>query len=349
MVLFSPTANAPVIDLSNIQNSFIFLANKISEGEVFNRQLFGLPSDRNNYLEKLSDVLPGKSLLFMFNMTTRVLHGIFVPTCPASAYIEPSAWRGKFPVQIRFSLYYGPLMLSERFFPDFLGCEYNKCRKLDKKQTEQLVTAFLTVGSVFPPPVPEGWTSVQPPRQQRPFFRGNNRPWVPRRAQPRFSPNSFAARPGLVQGVHKGKLAGPTTPHIAAANATPRPPAGVVKNAAPSSVAPNVAGSSTTPQPRPTDHKTEKENQPETKNDESVGKEKPIGPPHKTPLQKKDRNTTPDPVRIAGTSATSSTTEGSASSSPAFKQAAAKEGLAEYLRRKARKVRSNRIPETAVR
>lgn len=190
MVLFAPTVNS-VIDISNIQNSFVFLANKISVGEVFSRQLFGLPSDRNNYLQQLSDIVPGKSLLFLFNMTTRVLHGIFVPTCLAGAYIEPTAWRGKFPVQIRFSLFYGydggqPLLLHEKFFPDFLGCEYNKCRKLDKKQTEQLVTAFLTLNnSSCRLAVPKGWVSLPNPHKQRPFFqsqsRGRGRGGYPRR------------------------------------------------------------------------------------------------------------------------------------------------------------------------
>lgn len=67
----------------------VFVANNDTIGECFKRMLFGLP---DSYLPQLKGIVPGYTRLFLFNLSTRYLAGIFVATEPAAMNIEPYAW-----------------------------------------------------------------------------------------------------------------------------------------------------------------------------------------------------------------------------------------------------------------
>jgi len=122
-----------------IRNGFIFLANHRTEQEVFDRQLFGLPNSPENY-ERLKQ-LGGDSVLFLFNLTTRVLYGMYKPNGPPSYNIAQDAWSGKFPLQLRFTCLAEQWVLVEDELPEFLKKTSNRCMLLSGAQARSLMQA----------------------------------------------------------------------------------------------------------------------------------------------------------------------------------------------------------------
>jgi len=84
--------------LRAVRNGVIFICDSVTEQECLARCLLGLPKTQVSLLSKVTD----SSLLFLFNVRTRQLMGVFQPTCPAGMDLVPSAWGGRFPVQVRF-------------------------------------------------------------------------------------------------------------------------------------------------------------------------------------------------------------------------------------------------------
>ena len=89
------------------EGGFVFMCNKKTEKEVFDRQLFGLP--RKVFGSMQRDIGPG-TLLFLLNFQTRVVIGVFRPRGKAQLNIVPEAWknigRQRFPAQVRFENYW---------------------------------------------------------------------------------------------------------------------------------------------------------------------------------------------------------------------------------------------------
>eukprot|EP00326_Haptolina_ericina_P035805 CAMPEP_0181243516 /NCGR_PEP_ID=MMETSP1096-20121128/42319_1 /TAXON_ID=156174 ORGANISM="Chrysochromulina ericina, Strain CCMP281" /NCGR_SAMPLE_ID=MMETSP1096 /ASSEMBLY_ACC=CAM_ASM_000453 /LENGTH=469 /DNA_ID=CAMNT_0023339905 /DNA_START=60 /DNA_END=1470 /DNA_ORIENTATION=- len=83
------------------KNGVIFICDPSTEQECISRRLLGLPKSQSSLLSKLGD----SSYLFLFNVRSRQLLGIFQPEGPAGMDLEPNAWGGgRFPVQVRFRL-----------------------------------------------------------------------------------------------------------------------------------------------------------------------------------------------------------------------------------------------------
>ena len=82
------------------RNGLVFICDPTTEKECLQRRLLGLPKSQSSLLSKLADT----SLLFLFNVRTRLMLGVFTPDGPAGMEIEPNAWGGggRFPVQVRF-------------------------------------------------------------------------------------------------------------------------------------------------------------------------------------------------------------------------------------------------------
>ena len=68
---------------------------------ALSRRLLGLPKSQSSLLSKLTET----SLLFLFNVRTRLMLGVFAPDGPAGMELEPDAFGGgsRFPVQVRFT------------------------------------------------------------------------------------------------------------------------------------------------------------------------------------------------------------------------------------------------------
>jgi hypothetical protein len=74
-----------------------FVCTVETEAECFKRALFG---DTKKLWEEVKDVRKG-DILFLYNIDTDVLFGPFIAESDGALNIEPDAWDGRFPAQVR--------------------------------------------------------------------------------------------------------------------------------------------------------------------------------------------------------------------------------------------------------
>ena len=74
--------------------SFHSLSLAAASQECLARRLLGLPKSQVSLLSKVSD----SSRLFLFNVRTRQMMGVFQPEGISGLDLEPQAWAGRFPV-----------------------------------------------------------------------------------------------------------------------------------------------------------------------------------------------------------------------------------------------------------
>jgi len=76
------------------------LANMVTEQECIDRNLFG---DKAKRLDCLDEIKPG-DIGFLLNIDRDELVGAFRACSEAQLHIDPKAWKGKFPAQVRVEL-----------------------------------------------------------------------------------------------------------------------------------------------------------------------------------------------------------------------------------------------------
>ena len=81
----------------DVKRCFIMLCNWQTEQECIHRNLFG---DKAKRLECLEEIKPG-DLGFLLNIDRDELIGVFRACTEAQLHIDPKAWKGKFPAQVR--------------------------------------------------------------------------------------------------------------------------------------------------------------------------------------------------------------------------------------------------------
>lgn len=77
-----------------------FVCKRDTEAECFQRMLFG---DTMDLWKEVKNVRRG-DILFLYNLETDILYGPFVAKSDGGLNIEPDAWSGKFPAQVRVKL-----------------------------------------------------------------------------------------------------------------------------------------------------------------------------------------------------------------------------------------------------
>lgn len=78
------------------ERAFLFLCDLATESECLTKRLMGTP--QANALWAMN-VQPG-DYIYLFNFNTRVIRGPYSAASGADCH-EPSAWHGKFPIQIK--------------------------------------------------------------------------------------------------------------------------------------------------------------------------------------------------------------------------------------------------------
>lgn len=126
-----------------IRNGFIFMTNKHTEMEIFDRSLFGLPENKYSIGCDIGLLKERESALFLFNLKTRMLRGVFTPVGVAGGCIDPDAWGGKFPLQCRFRLLVGEYEIHEEKFPIFLREDSNRMRWLSGNECVLIIRRML--------------------------------------------------------------------------------------------------------------------------------------------------------------------------------------------------------------
>eukprot|EP01084_Bolivina_argentea_P116556 207081_1 len=132
--------------MSNFKDGMMFICSNETYAECVDIKLLGLPKQ---YLRLVKELNPDKSALFLFNMTERMLHGVFKATGNGEENINPIAWsRNKhnarfspFPAQIPFRVVYEFKPLPESSFRHMFH-DGNRIRKLDESETKEILNLY---------------------------------------------------------------------------------------------------------------------------------------------------------------------------------------------------------------
>jgi hypothetical protein len=108
---------AASVENSRFSSGYIFGCKPDTYQENINRQLFGVTKQHLGDIQKIAP----SSALFLFNYSTKMLYGVFVPNGPGGLNLEPEAWKSHegakrvssrnrsdvgspYPAQIRFNI-----------------------------------------------------------------------------------------------------------------------------------------------------------------------------------------------------------------------------------------------------
>jgi len=133
-----------------IQNGYIFMCNAWTETEVFQRRIFGLPNTVE-YTTAMESITEEGSVLFLFNLKTRVLYGVFKPSGKATIDRHLGAFRNKFRLHLPFTIINRTFALAETNFPPFLKETTNRCMPLTASQVQQLISLMDPYGAMSYP------------------------------------------------------------------------------------------------------------------------------------------------------------------------------------------------------
>lgn len=121
-----------------------FVCKNDTEAECFKRALFG---DTASFRDLVKDVKRGDTL-FLYNIESDVLFGPFTAASDGMPDLEPTAWRGRFPAQVRVDFQTLGVIrgASKRF--DFLK---HKTIKLEDRQAEKILKVLTPIVKEVPP------------------------------------------------------------------------------------------------------------------------------------------------------------------------------------------------------
>ncbi|XP_026412729.1 uncharacterized protein LOC113308475 [Papaver somniferum] len=168
---------------------FIFLCNAKTKPEIFKYSVFGLPLGKIYVVENIN---PG-AMLFLFDVNLKLLYGVYKATSRGERDLEPAAFGGRFPAQVRFNIFRECLPLPESVFKHAIKENYHGGTKFQQKlsncQAKKLFALFHPIGC------PTVSVLGAPPRQSPPIEVYQNR--QPSRLPP---PNDPYASPAFHRG-----------------------------------------------------------------------------------------------------------------------------------------------------
>ncbi|KAH9626146.1 hypothetical protein KSS87_006824 [Heliosperma pusillum] len=142
-----PTAivNADTRHDSRLEGEFagyIFMCNAKTKPDCFIYRVFGLPASRIDVVEKIKP----NAKLFLFDFDVKLLYGPYIADSVGKLALEPYAFGGRFPAQVKFSIANDCLPLPEATFKEairenYLG-KFKFKQDLSYEQVDKLVSLF---------------------------------------------------------------------------------------------------------------------------------------------------------------------------------------------------------------
>ncbi|KAH6558166.1 hypothetical protein KP509_1Z076400 [Ceratopteris richardii] len=146
---------ASTIDLGG----FIFMCNTSTKADCFKYRVFGVNIGKKNLMEQVRKGMR----LFLFDVDLRLLYGIYVATSHGVQKLEPNAFGGEFPWQVRFSIQKDCLPLPEDVFQGALKENYIDKRRFKMELTTGQVHKLAKLFRPLP-----GSLGSSPPRSRMP-------------------------------------------------------------------------------------------------------------------------------------------------------------------------------------
>eukprot|EP00494_Astrolonche_serrata_P029133 UN29400 len=126
--------------MSKYKDGMMFVCNSETYEECLRIKLLGLP---RQYLRTVASLKPDTSALFLFNMSTRLLYGVFEPTESGGENLNRTAWNrtnertgSRYPAQVPIRPVFSFTPLNESAFRSMFH-DGNRIRKLDEQQVKE--------------------------------------------------------------------------------------------------------------------------------------------------------------------------------------------------------------------
>uniref|UniRef100_A0A0V0I905 Putative ovule protein n=1 Tax=Solanum chacoense TaxID=4108 RepID=A0A0V0I905_SOLCH len=126
-------------------SGFIFMCDRNTKHDCYRFRVFGLPSNKQEMIEKIK---PGAKL-FLFDFEAKLLYGVYEATSTGIINLEPLAFGGKFPAQVKFQIFKECLPLQESSFRHVVMNNYHR-RKFEPELNDHQVRNLLSLFHPLP-------------------------------------------------------------------------------------------------------------------------------------------------------------------------------------------------------
>lgn len=141
---FSATADAVICSPPSPLAGFIFMCNGATKPECFRYRVLGLPRWR---LDTVSRIKRGAGL-FLYDFDARYLYGPYLADSDGGLALEPAAFQGRYPAQVKFTIHGDFMPIPENSVRSAIKENYSRGKftpELTFAQVEKLTSLFRPV------------------------------------------------------------------------------------------------------------------------------------------------------------------------------------------------------------